>query len=97
MAVRRLLPVMLSLLLLASSACSRDTVNRAQWEGMTRDNQILYVKSLIGAEKVREAKGGTGRTYDRSAEDYVAEIDREYARGDERPVHLIFEGLEPQP
>jgi hypothetical protein len=84
------------LLLLTASACSSDTVTRAKWEGMTHDSRILYVKSLIGAEKARDAKGGTGRNYGRPAEEYVMEIDREYALGDQRPVHLIFEGLEPQ-
>lgn len=57
--------------------------------------RVLYVKSLIGGEKVKDAKGGGGRTYQRTAEEYVTEIDAAYARGDEREVHEIFAALEP--
>lgn len=74
-------------------ACSRDTIDRAEWERMSREDRVLYVKSLIGAEQVKEAKGGGGRTYDRPAEVYMIEIDRAYARGEEREVPDVFAEL----
>lgn len=74
-------------------ACARDTIARAEWEQMPRENRVLYVQTLIAAEKTRDAKGGGGRTYARSPEEYVSEIDQAYARGDARNVHEIFEGL----
>ena len=60
---------------------------------MPREDRVLYVRSLVGAEKAKEAKGGGGRTYDRPAEEYVNAIDQAYARGDAREVHEIFEEL----
>ena len=39
---------------------------------------------LLGAEKVKEAKGGHARHYSHPAEDYVKRIDAAYARGDSR-------------
>lgn len=79
--------------LLLLLACSRDTIDRNEWERMSREDRVLYVKSLIGAEQVKEAKGGGGRTYDRPAEVYMIEIDRAYARGEEREVPDVFAEL----
>jgi hypothetical protein len=73
--------------------CARDVISRAQWEKMSAEDRVLYVKSLVGAETAKDAKGGRGRTYDRPAEDYVSAIDQAYARGDARNVHEIFEEL----
>jgi hypothetical protein len=75
------------------AACSRGTVDRQQWQRMPQHDRVLYVKSLIGAERVKDAKGGGGMTYDRPAEVYVNEIDRAYARGEQRPVNEVFAGL----
>ena len=83
----------LSLVLLA--ACSPDTVDPSEWQAMDRQAKILYVKSLVGAEKVKDAKGGGGRDYARPAAEYVAAIEAAYAAGDQRAVDEIFEGLEP--
>jgi hypothetical protein len=83
----------LSLVLLA--ACASDTVDPSEWRAMDGQAKILYVKSLVGAEKVKDAKGGGGRDYSRPAEEYVAAIEAAYAAGDQRPAHEIFEGLEP--
>jgi hypothetical protein len=79
--------------LLLLLACSRDTIDRQQWERMPQHDRVLYVKSLIGAERVKTAKGGGGLTYDRPAEVYVMEIDRAYAGGEQRPVKEVFAGL----
>ena len=90
-AMKRLLPSAAVVLL----ACSADAVTRAEWQRMTAGERELYVRSLIGAEQVKEAKGGGGRDYGRAADEYVAEIDSAYARGDRRNVEEIFAGLEP--
>jgi hypothetical protein len=79
--------------LLLALTCARETIDRDRWQHMTHDDRILYVRSLIGAEKVKDAKGGGGRTYDRPAEDYVTRIDQAYARGDARTVPEIFAEL----
>jgi hypothetical protein len=80
-------------LLLLLLACSRDTVDRQQWARMPQHDRVLYVRSLIGAEHVKTAKGGGGMTYDQPAEVYVMEIDRAYASGEQRTVKEVFAGL----
>lgn len=60
---------------------------------MSHDDRVLYVNTLLGAEKVKDAKGGTGKTYTLSAEDYVKQIDAAYARGDARNPDQIFAEL----
>lgn len=77
-------------LVVLSLACSRDTIDPGEWQRMSPDARVLYVKSLVGAEKVKDAKGGGGKRYDRPAEEYVAAIDAAIARGDQREVHEIF-------
>lgn len=81
---------LLALLLLG---CSRDTLDKNEWQRMSPEDRVLYVKSLIGAEKVKDAKGGQGKTFDRPAAEYVREIDAAYARGDAREANEIFEEL----
>lgn len=83
----------LPFLLLLLFACSADTVTRSEWQSMSRDERTLYVKSLLGAEKVKDAKGGTGRVFARPAEEYVTRIDEAYARGDRRDAAAIFDEL----
>jgi hypothetical protein len=83
--------VLAAVLLLA--ACSRASVDRAEWQRMDRDARELYVQSLVGAEQAKEAKGGGGNRYTRPAAEYVARIDEAYARGDGREPHLIFTEL----
>lgn len=80
-------------LTLALVACSRDTLDRNEWQRMSREDRVLYVKSLIGAEQVKEAKGGQGKTFNRPAEEYVTAIDEAYARGDGREADQIFAEL----
>ncbi|HEX6159394.1 MAG TPA: hypothetical protein VF111_04455 [Thermoanaerobaculia bacterium] len=80
-------------LTLALLGCSRDTLDRDEWRRMSRADRVLYVKSLIGAEQAKEAKGGGGKTFDRPAEEYVIAIDQAYARGDAREAGQIFAEL----
>jgi hypothetical protein len=80
----------LSLLLLALLDCARETVSRAEWERMSAEDRTLYVKSLLGAEKVKDAKGGRGGRYEQSAEEYVKRIDAAYQRGEQREAGQIF-------
>jgi type III secretory pathway lipoprotein EscJ len=84
---RKLIIIILLTLLLA---CSRETIDRAEWQRMANADRVLYVKSMVGAEKVKDAKGGGGKQYDRPAEEYVAAIDTAYARGDAREANKIF-------
>jgi hypothetical protein len=59
---------------------------------MSRGDRTLYVSSLLGAEKVKERKGGNDRVYNRPAAEYVAVIDAAYARGDDRTPEEILRG-----
>ena len=94
MARRRAIAISL-LIAFGLLACSRDTITRTQWQQMSPGDKVLYVKSLVGAEKAKDAKGGTGRSYDQPAEEYAQRIDAAYGAGDDRLVHEIFETLEP--
>jgi hypothetical protein len=60
---------------------------------MSHGDRVLYVRSMIGAEKVKDAKGGGGRRYPLPAEEYVRQIDDAYGRGDSRDVPRIFAEL----
>lgn len=57
---------------------------------MSSDEKMIYVSSLIGAERVKDAKGGGGKKYDDAAEEYVKRIDAAYAGGDGREPAAIF-------
>src|SRR5258708_3414227 len=59
-------------------------IDRSHWQRMPQPEKVLYVKSLLGAEKVKEAKGGNARHHSRTAEEYVKRIDAAYALGDQR-------------
>ncbi len=82
-----------ALLLLAFLACHRTNISRAQWEPMSRNVKTLYVRTLLGHEKTREAKGGNDHVFPQSANAYVKRIDDAYARGDQRSVDKIFEEM----
>lgn len=90
---RTLRRTILAIAAIALAACSPDTVTRTEWERMSGEDRVLYVRSLVGAEKVKDAKGGGGRDYAREAEEYVTRIDSAYAGGDQRPAHQIFAEL----
>ena len=60
---------------------------------MSPSEKTLYVSSLLGGEKAKQAKNGGGRVYNAPAETYVARIDEAYARGDRRDPSVIFAEL----
>ena len=60
---------------------------------MPQSEKTLYVKSLLGAEKVKAAKGGAPRHYSRTADEYVKQIDTAYAAGDSRDPAAILGDL----
>jgi hypothetical protein len=80
-------------LVLVVLACHRTNISRAQWEQMSSDEKTLYVRTLLGHEKTKEAKGGNDRVFPQSAGAYVTRIDDVYARGDRRSVDAIFEEM----
>jgi predicted Fe-S protein YdhL (DUF1289 family) len=84
---------MAALLCLLVLACHRTNINRAQWQSMPANEKALYVRTLLGHEKTKDAKGGNDRVFTRSIDDYVKSIDDAYARGDTRTVDAIFETL----
>ncbi|HET8798227.1 MAG TPA: hypothetical protein VFO89_11100 [Thermoanaerobaculia bacterium] len=60
---------------------------------MSHDDRVLYVRTLLGAEKAKEAKGGGAKQYAETPEEYVNRIDAAYARGDARTPEAIFAEL----
>ena len=60
---------------------------------MSSDEKQVYVRSLLGGEQAKSAKGGTRQTYSESAEYYVRRIDEAYSTGDRRDPAIIFSGL----
>jgi predicted Fe-S protein YdhL (DUF1289 family) len=79
--------------LLVLFACAQTTATRADWQKMSHDEKTLYVRSLLGHEKAKEAKGGNQRVYQQPAEVYVQQIDAAYGRGEQRTVDEVFETL----
>ena len=57
---------------------------------MPQSEKLLYVKSLLGAEKVKAAKGGNPRHFSRPADEYVKKIDAAYALGEQRPPNELL-------
>ena len=74
-------------------ACHRTNIDRAQWQSMSANEKSLYVRTLLGHEKTKEAKGGNDRVFTRSIDEYVKGIDDAYAHGDTRTVDAIFETM----
>jgi hypothetical protein len=74
-------------------SCHRTNISRAQWQQMPQNEKTLYVRTLLGHEKSREAKGGNDLVFSLPAEDYVVRIDQAYAHGDQRTVDAIFEDM----
>jgi hypothetical protein len=68
-------------------------IDRAYWKEMPQSEKVLYVKSLLGAEKVKAAKGGDARRFSRPAEEYVQKIDTAYALGDRRAPNEVLGDL----
>jgi predicted Fe-S protein YdhL (DUF1289 family) len=80
-------------LLIVILACHRTNIDRAQWQSMSANEKTLYVRTLLGHEKTKEAKGGNDRVFRRSVDEYVQAIDDAYAHGDQRTVDAIFETM----
>jgi predicted Fe-S protein YdhL (DUF1289 family) len=79
--------------LLLFFACHRTNIDRTQWQSMSPNEKTLYVRTLLGHQKTKEAKGGNDRVFNQSAGSYVTRIDDAYARGDQRRVDTIFEEM----
>ena len=71
-------------------ACGTEKVDRNRWEQMNHADRLLYVKSMIGAEQVKQSKGGNDRVHPKPAEEYLAAIERAYASGDKRAPDEVF-------
>lgn len=74
-------------------ACSRTVITRARWESMPAAEKTLVVKTLIGGEKAKAAKGGNEKRFSRPADEYVHRIDAAYAHGERRDVNALFETM----
>ena len=90
-ALRRL--TIVAALFLALACASPNEMSRAQWQSLSREDRVLFIKTLIAAEKAKDAKGGGGRTYAEDAQTYAQRIDQAYARGDDRRVDEIFAAM----
>lgn len=84
---------LLTILFLASLACSRHEVTREQWMRESAQDRDLIVRSFLGGEQAAQSKGGQGRTYSRPVSVYRQEIDRRFAAGDQRTVNEIWAEL----
>ncbi|HYO78694.1 MAG TPA: hypothetical protein VE010_19700 [Thermoanaerobaculia bacterium] len=74
-------------------ACAQASIDRGEWQQMSSEDRLLYVNSLIGAERAKDAKGGGGKNVSNAPEQYVAAIDAAYASGDQRKPDEIFATL----
>lgn len=81
------------LALALAAACHRTNISRAQWQALPREQKTLYVRTLLGHEQAKAAKGGNERVFTRPAEEYARRIDDAYARGDARTADAIFEEM----
>jgi hypothetical protein len=81
------------LIALVAAACHRTNISRAQWQQMPQTEKALYVRTLLGHEKTREAKGGNDLVFSQPVDVYVKRIDDAYARGDQGTVDVIFEEM----
>jgi hypothetical protein len=88
-----LMRLLLAASLLLMLSCAGESIDRAEWQSMSHEARLLYVKSLLGEEQAKKAKGGNGRELPLSAEKYVAKIEAAYARGDQRNPAEIFAGF----
>jgi hypothetical protein len=74
-------------------ACSHSHLDRCAWQRLPPEQKTLYVRTLLGHEKAKEAKGGNDRVYPAPAEEYARRIDRAYALGETRDVDAVFEEM----
>lgn len=81
------------LLVLLLLACSRTNLDKQHWQQLSHDDKTLYVRTLLGHEKVKERKGGNDRMFNNTPEQYVQRIDDAYAHGETRGVDAVFESM----
>ena len=74
------------------AACS-PKVGPSGWERMSNRQRLIYVRSMIGHERVKARKGGNLLHYNLTPEQYVRRIDAAYSRGDRRTPVVIFEEM----
>jgi len=55
----------LAVLIVILLACHRTNIDRTQWQSMSANEKTLYVSTLLGHEKTKEAKGGNDRVFRR--------------------------------
>ena len=82
-----------SCVFIIAMACAKTHLDRAEWQRMSPEKKTLYVRTLLGHQKVKEAKGGNAQVFDKSPEEYARRIDAAYARGEQRDVDTIFEEM----
>jgi hypothetical protein len=74
-------------------ACHPTNISRARWQSLPPAEKTLYVRTLLGHEKTKAAKGGNDRVFNQTTADYVKRIDEAYKKGDTRAVDAIFEEM----
>jgi len=74
-------------------SCHPTNISRARWQSLPPAEKTLYVRTLLGHEKTKAAKGGNARVFHGTADDYVKRIDEAYKKGDSRHVDAIFEEM----
>ena len=74
-------------------ACGTEKVDRNRWDQMNHADRLLYVKSMIGAEQVKQSKGGNDQIHPKPPEEYVTAIERAYAGGDKRAPDEVFAAM----
>jgi hypothetical protein len=80
-------------LVLLLTACAQNRVDRARWQAMSAQEKKIYVQSMIGHEKAKTQKGGSGERITLPPDEYARRIDDAYARGDRRNPDTIFEEM----
>ncbi len=77
---------------LVIASCAPHVGVRA-WEQMSPHEKLIYVRSMIGHERVKARKGGNQLHWNLPPEEYVRRIDAAVRSGDQRPPVAIFEGM----
>ncbi|HKB80827.1 MAG TPA: hypothetical protein VKH35_14025 [Thermoanaerobaculia bacterium] len=86
--IRRSIAVAVLVLVSCSPA-----IGRTAWSRMHAREKTIYVRSLIGHERVTARKGGNRLRYDLPPAEYVRRIDAAYRHGDRRRPAVIFEEM----
>lgn len=87
----RTLAVTVAMTLLITS-CAPHVGVRA-WERMSPREKLIYVRSMVGHERVKARKGGNQLHWNLPPEEYVRRIDAAVRAGDHRAPVAIFKEL----